>query len=333
MINFRIPVLLAVSAAMVALVAAGWSFFIAPIDEQAPEERVSVEIRADSASIAAPEQPERKGPNRPGTTGVDTPDRHGAFKAARAQWDPDLTVDTPSTVTLFSHSPVVVFDKTLSEDLAQYMPETSLQGAEIARQQGSPVLLWYGNPVTPESALPLNVTSVFAEDDWLGLFLAGPDEECVWHPAEEVWAVQDAFGVHPLLVDNGGSSWESILPAKFFGVSESRRINWSSVPARGDQFDRQWKSQMHLVESPHRDGIIFRYEGGLRYLPRAQRGRGNSAHHWNLLAYALVDVAPESDGFRIQPCASQLARGIFPQEWIEQYRNRFSEDWYQTANQ
>ena len=267
-------------------------------------------------------------------TKTDTSERHVAFALAASAFNPDGEVDVPETVSVQTRAPVVVWDMQLSDDLTEYFPGSSIRAANAVVDDGGPRLLWFGNESVPSKGLALNATSVFAEDDWLGVFLVGLDGECRWQTAESMWVVEDAFGVHPLLVDRAKQRWESLLAGPFIGVKQEGLIDWSNVPARGDQFDRQWRRQLHLTTAPARDGMIFRYEGGHRYLPRKQRGRGNSAHHWNLLAYAINEI-PEtavSEQLSSEQCIGDLMRGLFPKEWVDRYQARFSKQWYEAVS-
>ncbi len=331
MSNTRLLVAVALLGAATWLWALLPTIFVEESDEPAAASGVTEPSPSisEKAALPAPEPAPQQIPY----TEIDTRERHGAFALAERAFNPDDKVDVPETLSVQTRAPVVVWDRQLSDDLTEYLPASSILAANVLVDDGGPRLLWFGNDLVPSKGLALNATSVFAEDDWLGVFLVGPEGECHWQTAESMWVVEDAFGSHPLLVDRGRQRWESLLAGPFFGVKPERLIDWRNVPARGDQYDRQWNRQLHLTSAPSRDGIIFRYEGGHRYLPRKQKGRGNSAHHWNLLAYAINEI-PEtavSEQLSSQLCIGDLMQGLFPQEWVDRYRARFSEQWYEAV--
>ena len=321
------PRLLVTITLLVAAAFSVWALLPVIFVEESGEPAVTSVVTEPLASISENDElpasePE---PERMPTTSRDTQDRHTEFFAAAEAFDLNAPVDVPQTVSVEAKAPVLVFDMRLSADLSEYLPYSTVRAADVAVGDGGPRLLWFGNDSDPSKGLALNTTSVFAETEWLGVFLVGPAGECHWQPAESLWVVDDAFGSHPLLVDRGAGRWESILVAPFIGVKQERLIDWRNVPARGDQFDRLWKKQLHLEGAPARDGIVFRYEGGHRYLPRPQGGRGNSAHHWNLLAYAIEYIPAESImTLESEPCIGQLMQGAFPEDWVVQFGDRFS---------
>ena len=336
------PRLLAAIALVAAAVLSAWAFlpgvFVKEVKEvkERDEPAVASVVAEPSPSIsekAAPPAPAPAPAEMPYAQ-IDTSERRGAFASAERVFNLDREVDVPGTVSVQTRAPVVVWDMQLSDNLTEYLPASSIRAANVVVDAGGPRLLWFGNGSVPSKGLALNATSVFAEDDWLGVFLVGLDGKCRWQTAESMWVVEDAFGVHPLLVDRGTQGWESLLAGPFIGVKQEGLIDWRNVPARGDQYDRQWKRQLHLIRSPARDGIIFRYEGGHRYLPRRQKGRGNSAHHWNLLAYAINEI-PETEAIEqlsSLQCIGDLMQGYFPKEWVAHYRSRFSEQWYESVS-
>ena len=336
------PRLLATITLLVAAAFSVWALLPVIFVEESGEPAVTPVVTEPLASISEKDELPASEPDvlvseaeSVPTTKIDTPERHRAFSSAESAFDPDAEVPVPNQVNVQTKAPVVIFDMPLSSDLTEYLPNISIQAADVDMADGGPRLLWFGNESAPSKGHVLNVTSVFAGSNWLGMFLVGLDGECRWQTAESMWVVEDAFGSHPVLVDRAAGLWESLQPAPFFGVSRERLIDWRPVPARGDQFDRQWKSQLHLIDAPARDGIVFRYEGGHRYLPRVQKGRGNSAHHWNLLAYDIIELPTSSAMAQLKatPCIGNLLRGVFPREWVEQHKPLFSEHWYQELSQ
>lgn len=233
--------------------------------------------------------------------------------------------DTSNTVKrasaqLETASPIVVFDTQLPADLNLVFPAFELNAARSELPDGGPTLLLYQSRTVPTSALAIEFVSVFVGEEWLGIFLAQNDRDCEWWAAEDLWAVQDDFGVHPLIGSIEGQPWTSRLFADFHGQSSDlRSIDWRGLPARGEAYDRQWKRQLHFSEVPERDGILFRYEGGHKYLPHRQSGRGNSAHHWNLLAYNIVRQKFEELVADAGDCVREIGTGNFPERWVARY--------------
>ena len=239
--------------------------------------------------------------------------------------EPRQLLTASGTPNPLAHSPVLIFDFDVGDDLAALLPRFILRHESHFPEGDMPQLLRYTMSGRPQMGIAVDVVSVFDAGDWLGFFMeSGPDVGCAWTSAQDAYLVSDPFGQHPMLTSNR-SQWDTSLSAEFASLS-GRVHDWSTVPARGEAFYRQWRSQEHLVEVPHRDGLVFRYEGGGRYQPRAQKGRGNSAHHWNLLAYdlemAAVSSATERDG-----CFSRLIESQFPIAWLDRYGALFDAEW------
>lgn len=237
--------------------------------------------------------------------------------------EPANRLDESGRPNPLAYSPVLIFDFDVGEDLSQLIPEFTLRYSSHLPEGDTPQLVRYGMSAPPSIGVAADAVSVFDAGDWLGFFLSlGAGAECLWVRAEEAYVVVDQFGMHPMLTTDG-TAWRTALTAEFANL-EDKNHDWLGVPARGDAFFRQWRSQEHLVEVPFRDGLVFRYEGGTRYQPRGLRGRGNSAHHWNLLAYDLElsddDGAPNS-------CFSRAAASVFNLDWLEQYGSLFDAGW------
>ena len=245
---------------------------------------------------------------------------YAAAVAALARSETDADVVLPE---LDSVSPVLIFDSgekdNLSRDLEEHFPAFELVATETQLIDLGARLFFYRSVRAPAHAPAADFVSVFRGDDWLGIFVSDSRQHCVWMPAEELWVVTDDFGTHPLLGSIAGRDWVSQEFAQLQGSDGVGAVDWRAMPARGDQFDRQWQSQLHIPDPPARDGIIFRYEGGHRYSALARSGRGNSAHHWNLLAYAIE--VRDADAFMIDAgqCANDVASGRFPEEWASRY--------------
>lgn len=242
-------------------------------------------------------------------------------KAAEAFANRDISnTEMRAVATLETASPIVVFDEQLTADLDRVFPAFELYAARSDLPDGGPTLLLYQSRSVPTSARAIEFVSVFVGEEWLGIFLAQNDGDCEWWAAEDLWAVQDDFGFHPLVGSIEGQPWTSRLFADFYGQSnDSQLIDWRGLPARGEAYDRQWKRQLHFNEVPERDGIVFRYEGGHKYLPHRQSGRGNSAHHWNLLAYNIVPQNFEELVAGTGDCVKEIGTGSFPENWVASY--------------
>jgi hypothetical protein len=255
---------------------------------------------------------------------LDTQDRKSDLDAARAAYSgAEGAPPAPLTPTLLNASPIVVFDATdvedLPRDLGRLLPSSTLLASRVSLPDEGPTLFVYRAAGHPEDARPLDVVSVFNDTAWLGVFLSEFSPDCQWLEIDELWSVTDDFGVHPMLGSVAGGAWQSTAFADFVGRSGPRSFDWRAIPARGDGFDRQWKAQLHISSPPATDGIVFRYEDGLRYLSRTQGGRGNSAHHWNLLAYDISVVDVEALNLREGNCTQRLVQGIFPEGWLQRY--------------
>ena len=245
------------------------------------------------------------------------------FSEARADVKSFEKGESPYRPTVESAGPVLIFDagpsRMLSQNLEDHFPAYQLLASEVELPELGARLFFYRSVRSPAMSPAADFVSVYVEDDWLGMFVSDGRQQCAWMSADEMWVITDDFGIHPLLGSVEGAGWVSEQFAELFGSDGSGAIDWRGMPARGDQFDRQWQSQLHLVDPPARDGIVFRYEGGHRYAARPQRGRGNSAHHWNLLAYGLD--TREADQFMIgaSQCVLDLAAGRFPEAWVSRY--------------
>ena len=256
----------------------------------------------------------------------------GAAKATRdsgslADIEAVALVVEGSMPNTLAYSPILIFDFEPGEDLAAVMPRFMVRYSSHFPDGATPQLLHYGMAARPEIGVAVGVTSVFAAGEWLGFFLtSGSGSECDWISDEKAYVAVDPFGQHPMLTSDG-SQWAASITADFAN-SDGRSHDWSAVPARGEAFFRQWRSQEHLNEVPHRDGLVFRYEGGNQYQPRAQRGRGNSAHHWNLLAYGLERVSTPT---RLGRCFSNAVDSIFTSDWLERYGGKYDAEWAASA--
>lgn len=232
-----------------------------------------------------------------------------------------------SMPNVLAHSPILIFDFEPSEDLAAVMPRFTVPYSSHFPDGDTPQVLHYGMSANPAIGVEVGVTSVFAAGEWLGFFLtSGSGSECDWISDEKAYIAVDPFGQHPMLTSDG-YQWAASITADFAN-SDGRSHDWSAVPARGEAFFRQWRSQEHLNEVPHRDGLVFRYEGGNQYQPRAQKGRGNSAHHWNLLAYGLERVSTPA---RLGRCFSNAVDSIFTSDWLERYGGKYDAEWAASA--
>ena len=225
--------------------------------------------------------------------------------------------DKSFEATIYTASPVVIFDSELPAELDTLLPSSQLLASSSNLPEIGLKLFFYRSLRRAAALRPLELVSVFADEVWLGLFVSESGDSCYWLAADSLWAVTDDFGRHPLLGSVQGAMWTSQEFAQFAGSDDLREINWMGMPARGDAYDRQWKRQLHLDDVPHRDGIVFRYEGGHKYLPRREPGRGNSAHHWNLLAYAIEEAESVIFLENSSPCMQLLARGEFSESWLE----------------
>lgn len=259
-----------------------------------------------------------------------TQERAATYRNAAAEFAARDMSDSVvrAAATLEAASPIVVFDAQLPADLNIVFPAFELNAARSELPDGGPTLLIYQSSSALTGAQAMEFVSVFAGEKWLGIFVSQNDTECKWLAAEQSWTVQDDFGVHPLIGSIDGQPWTSRLFADFYGQrGDLQLIDWRGLPARGEAYDRQWKRQLHFSEVPERDGIVFRYEGGHKYLPHRQTGRGNSAHHWNLLAYNIIPQAFEELVARAGGCAGEIGAGNFPDGWAARYYELLGSPW------
>lgn len=113
-------------------------------------------------------------------------------------------------------------------------------------------------------------------------------------------------GVQSLALSTGFGVIDAVMPA------EDGVVDWQSLPQDGRRFFRTWNNPPHLKsQPPDIDGVVLRYEPQGGFALSGKSGRGNTPHHWNLLAYQLKPLDTQASGFTTHdatpldwPCAS-----------------------------
>jgi len=207
--------------------------------------------------------------------------------------------DTPCAADLCRHSPVLVFRA--SGELVppgQLLPDSRLR-VSPASDQAAPGLLPAG--LAPEAVYQWSeprsgtmrsvVTAVDADGALAGVLLQDQaGGACRYLDRPQLVVAEDRYGRHPLITSDrpGLGVIVGEVPAWVPGST----IDWRAVPEIGRGFERTWQAQAHLPTVPQSDGVMFRYERTGSFRSSGRPGRGNSPHHWNLLAYALEAGAP-----------------------------------------
>ncbi len=112
----------------------------------------------------------------------------------------------------------------------------------------------------------------------------------------------DPEGRHPIVsvqrlaLSTGFGVIDAVVPA------ENGEVDWQSLPQDGRRFFRTWNRPPHLTsQPPDIDGIVLRYEPQGGFALDGKSGRGNTPHHWNLLAYQLKPLDVSSTVFTAHP--------------------------------
>lgn len=99
-------------------------------------------------------------------------------------------------------------------------------------------------------------------------------------------------GVQSLALSTGFGVIDAEMPA------EDGVVDWQSLPQDGRRFFRTWNNPPHLMrQPPDIDGVVLRYEPQGGFALRGKSGRGNTPHHWNLLAYQLKPLDTDAAEF------------------------------------
>ena len=237
----------------------------------------------------------------------------------------DVEVPLLGSMDAGSVSPVLFFDMRISK--TRFL-EDNLPNAEVVYSSsvvGVNQPAWVSYVAVHGQDGGIDVTAVLAGEKTLGVFISRGGDECVWADAKDMLFVTDQFGHHPV-ISTAGNEWAVVQGqdnvAGLFGA------DWSDVPLKGASFRRNWKQHPHLSDNtPARDAVIFRFEGGHKFIPK-NSGRGNTPHHWNLLAYALT-AETKYDG-NVSPgskCGRLFTEQAWPREWVAQYGALFSASW------
>lgn len=142
----------------------------------------------------------------------------------------------------------------------------------------------------------------------------GPSQ-CETIPGEALTHAIDPEGRHPIM------SVQGLSLSTGFGVIEGvvpavdGEVDWLQLPQDGRRFFRTWNNPPHLRQMPPDiDGIVIRYEPQGGYALGNKSGRGNTPHHWNLLAYQLQPLdttAPEFVNHSSQPTQWPCSAAFF----------------------
>ncbi len=220
----------------------------------------------------------------------------------------------------------LVHAQTDEDGLAQYWAPVLLQHQDFAREKdGYPVAFGdSGNGEFTVYSWTLSVSELDGapETAYLGYFWQYPTEDalavvlkvsgrerliqalfmgpsqCEPVSGEAFTLAIDPEGRHPIM------SVQTLTLSTGFGVIEkvvpevNGEVDWLDLPQDGRRFFRTWNNPPHLTSMPPDiDGIVLRYEPQGGFALGGKSGRGNTPHHWNLLAYQLNPLDIDEPAF------------------------------------
>lgn len=166
---------------------------------------------------------------------------------------------------------------------------------------------WFGYFWQYRSERALAVALEITNDQLSAALFMGP-QQCERVAGEAFTLADDPAGQHPIM------AIQNLTLSSGFGVIyekvpvENGRVDWTDLPQDGRRFYRTWNAPPHLYNSPPDiDGVVLRYEPQGGYTQALSgggtSGRGNTPHHWNLLAYTLKPLGPERTKLKDHPAA------------------------------
>ena len=199
-----------------------------------------------------------------------------------------------------AHTPVLLFlSGGALEQPGELLPASTLRYRRVATLGEAsvgdePAVVYEYRPMGGSVHGDWRVYMYVVDDERPGAWLADRDGSCTYYPPGDLVLIRDDRGLHPLLVIDEGRVAPNLNTGPRWRAGDV--IDWRGVPEKGEHFERTWRSQPHLANTPDSDAVFFRYEGGKRFQPSGRSGRGNSPHHWNLLAYTLLLDEGEGEG-------------------------------------
>jgi len=167
--------------------------------------------------------------------------------------------------------------------------------------------VWFGYFWQYRSESALAVALEITDSRLSNVILMGP-EQCERVAGDAFTLAHDPEGQHPIM------SVQNLVLSSGFGVIsekvpvENGRVDWTDLPQDGRRFFRTWNAPPHLYHNPPDiDGVVLRYEPQGGYSQALSGGgtggRGNTPHHWNLLAYTLKPLGPQRASLVDHPAA------------------------------